>query len=124
MWPGSDFASLPRLAHSENQASSDKSARLEALLIDPWRFRGLPLVESFGSSGARLRRAYGAAGPRPTKDGPPPPSSWILAPGSSSDQRLIGPEHESLNEAQRVCSASFFDMKHQFSFAADHEDLA
>jgi len=29
------------------------SARLEASLIDRWRFRGLPLVESFGFSGAR-----------------------------------------------------------------------
>jgi hypothetical protein len=42
MGHGSDFASLPRLARSEHQASSDKSARLEALLIDRWRFCGLP----------------------------------------------------------------------------------
>jgi len=32
------------------------SARLEALLIDCWRFCDLPLIESFGYSGALLHQ--------------------------------------------------------------------
>jgi hypothetical protein len=48
---GSDFASLPRLARSEHQASSDRSANLEGLTMLIGRVGGLPrrIIGPFGS---------------------------------------------------------------------------
>ena len=47
------------------EASSDKSARLEGPQAQILIIACLP-SNTLGNSGARLRQAYGAAGPRPT----------------------------------------------------------
>ena len=62
-----------------SNATSDKSAAFRRCT----RFRKvtpIPLRNSIGHSGARLRQAYGAAGPRPTNLSASQPATFHLSP--------------------------------------------